>query len=137
MKLERLEELKKISTKNLIVNEALKNLEDKPYYTKYELEVSLSLIILTLFGDTDIHKKMQEEDINWIEFIDDNFHLIEELKVGEYKDIYNELLEEISIGAKNKIKYNRSIASLTKDLSEIFSEENLKKMQETINKTGK
>ena len=78
------------------------------------------MIILTLFGDTNIHKKMQEEDINWIEFIDDNFHLIEELKVGEYKDIYNELLEEISIGAKNKIKYNRSIASLTKDLSEIF-----------------
>lgn len=137
MKLERLENLKKISTKSLIVKEVLKNLTNQEYYNKYELEVNLSLILLSLFGDKQIHEEMQKEDIDWINFVDDNYHLIEELKQGEYKEEMAEIEEEIHNGAKQKQKYNRSFAVLIEGLENFFSEDNLKKIQENLSKVEK
>lgn len=137
MKLERLENLKKISTKSLIVKEVLKNLTNQEYYNKYELEVNLSLILLSLFGDKQIHEEMQKEDINWVDFVNDNYHLIEELKQGEYKDEMAEIEEEIHNGAKQRQKYNRSFAVLIEGLENFFSEDNLKKIQENLSKVEK
>ena len=137
MKLERLENLKMISTKSLIVKEVLKNLARQEYYNKYELEVNLSLILFSLFGDKEIHEEMQKEDIDWINFVDDNYHLIEELKQGEYKEEMAEIEEEIHNGAKQKQKYNRSFAVLIEGLENFFSEDNLKKIQENLSKVEK
>ena len=137
MKLERLENLKKISTKSLIVKEVLKNLARQEYYNKYELEVNLSLILFSLFGDKEMHEEMQKEDIDWINFVDDNYHLIEELKQGEYKEKMAEIEEEIHNGAKQKQKYNRSFAVLIEGLENFFSEDNLKKIQENLSKVEK
>lgn len=137
MKLERLENLKKISTKSLIVKEVLKNLARQEYYNKYELEVNLSLILFSLFGDKEIHEEMQKEDIDWINFVDDNYHLIEELKQGEYKEEMAEIEEEIHNGAEQKQKYNRSFAVLIEGLENFFSEDNLKKIQENLSKVEK
>lgn len=137
MKLERLENLKKISTKSLIVKEVLKNLDRQEYYNKYELEVNLSLILFSLFGNKEIHEEMQKEDINWIDFVNDNYHLIEELKQGEYKEEMTEIEEEIHNGAKQKQKYNRSFAVLIEGLENFFSEDNLKKIQENLSKVEK
>ena len=137
MKLERLENLKKISTKSLIVKEVLKNLARQEYYNKYELEVNLSLILFSLFGDKEIHEEMQKEDINWIDFVDDNYYLIEELKQGEYKKEMAEIEEEIQNGAKQRQKYNRSFAVLIEGLENFFSEDNLKKIQENLSKVEK
>lgn len=137
MKLERLENLKKISTKSLIVKEVLKNLARQEYYNKYELEVNLSLILFSLFGDKEIHEEMQKEDIDWINFVDDNYHLIEELRQGEYKEEMAEIEEEIHNGAKQKQKYNRSFAVLIEGLENFFSEDNLKKIQENLSKVEK
>ena len=137
MKLERLENLKKVSTKSLIIKEVLKNLARQEYYNKYELEVNLSLILFSLFGDKEIHEEMQKEDIDWINFVDDNYHLIEELKQGEYKEEMAEIEEEIHNGAKQKQKYNRSFAVLIEGLENFFSEDNLKKIQENLSKVEK
>ena len=137
MKLERLENLKKISIKNVIIKEVLKNLARQEYYNKYELEVNLSLVLLSLFGDKEIHEEMQKEDIDWIDFVDNNYHLIEELKQGEYKGEMEELEEEIYKGAKQKQKYNRSFAVLIEGLENFFSEDNLKKIQENLSKVEK
>lgn len=137
MKLERLENLKKVSTKSLIIKEVLKNLAKQEYYNKYELEVNLSLILFSLFGDKEIHEEMQKEDIDWINFVNDNYHLIEELKQGEYKEEMTEIEEEIHNGAKQKQKYNRSFAVLIEGLENFFSEDNLKKIQENLSKVEK
>ena len=137
MKLERLENLKKVSTKSLIIKEVLKNLARQEYYNKYELEVNLSLILFSLFGDKGIHEEMQKEDINWIDFVDDNYYLIEELKQGEYKKEMAEIEEEIQNGAKQRQKYNRSFAVLIEGLENFFSEDNLKKIQENLSKVEK
>lgn len=137
MKLERLENLKKVSTKSLIIKEVLKNLARQEYYNKYELEVNLSLILFSLFGDKEIHEEMQKEDINWIDFVDDNYYLIEELKQGEYKKEMAEIEEEIQNGVKQKQKYNRSFAVLIEGLENFFSEDNLKKIQENLSKVEK
>lgn len=137
MKLERLENLKKISIKSVIVKEVLKNLARQEYYNKYELEVNLSLILFSLFGDKEIHEEMQKEDINWIDFVDDNYYLIEELKQGEYKKEMAEIEEEIQNGVKQKQKYNRSFAVLIEGLENFFSEDNLKKIQENLSKVEK
>lgn len=137
MKLERLENLKKVSTKSLIIKEVLKNLARQEYYNKYELEVNLSLILFSLFGDKEIHEEMQKEDINWIDFVDDNYYLIEELKQGEYKKEMAEIEEEIQNGAKQRQKYNRSFAVLIEGLENFFSEDNLKKIQENLSKVEK
>lgn len=134
MKLERLETLKLISTKNLIVGNVLRELDKKFYYSKYELEIHLALILFTLLGDTELHKVMEAEDVDWINLVNENYHLIEELKSGEYKDIYNELFEEIERGAQAKSKYNSTISSFFDDLSDIFSEDNLRKIMELVNK---
>lgn len=132
MKLERLEELKKISTKNLIVNEVLKNLGDKYYYNKYEIEISLALVIFTIFGDENIHKQMEDKDIDWISFINENYKLVEELFKGEYQDDIKDILEEIHQGTAQKQKYNRSINKSLELLKDFFSEDNLKKIQESL-----
>lgn len=137
MKLERLENLKKISIKSVIVKEVLKNLARQEYYNKYELEVNLSLVLFSLFGNKEIHEEMQKEDIDWIDFVDNNYHLIEELKQGEYKGEMEELEEEIHKGAKQKQKYNRSFAVLIEGLENFFSEDNLKKIQENLSKVEK
>lgn len=108
MKLERLEELKKISTRNVIVNEVMNSLEEKIFYTKYDIEVALGLVILAFYGDKEIHKEMDREDINWIEFIDNNMHLVDDLKTGDYKDIYDELYAEIEKLTDKMAEYNRS-----------------------------
>lgn len=134
MKLEGLEKLKFISTKNLIINQVLKNLDKKFYYNKYELEIGLSLVLFTLFGNTEIHKEMNKDDIDWIDFIDKNIILIDEIKEGEYKDIYNDIFAEIQEGAKRKAKYSFSIVSALEEIGNVFNDENIQKIKEIINK---
>lgn len=137
MKLERLDVLNLISTKNVIVNEVLGGLENQFYYNRFQLEINLALVIFTLCGNTEIHKEMAREDIDWVEFVNTNYALIEELKAGEYKDAYMEIMEEILVGAKAKIKYNNSIAGIVEGLKEALKGENLEQFKELIEKTTK
>lgn len=132
MKLERLETLNLISTKNVIVNEVLGGLEKKPYYNKFELEINLSLVLFTLLGNTELHTEMAKEDINWIDFVNDNYKLVEELKNGEYGAVYTEIFDEILEGAYYRAEYNKGISSLLDDLKEVFTEENITKLSETL-----
>lgn len=137
MKLERLETLNLISTKNVIVNEVLGGLDKKPYYNRFELEINLSLVLFTLLGNTELHKEMAKEDINWIDFVNENYKLIEELKNGEYGDTYRIIYDEILRGAEKKTEYNKSIMSMLDDFKELFTEENLAKMSEVLKDINK
>lgn len=132
MKLERLEELKKISTKDIIVRQTLNNVEKKYYHNKYELKISLALTLFNLLGNTEIHKAMEAEDINWIDFINDNYSLIEELEKGEYSKEYEEIFREIEEGAKAKAKYSLTLMSVLEDLGQSFTEENINKIKELL-----
>lgn len=132
MKLERLEMLNLISTKNIIVNEVLKGLEKQFYYNKYELEINLSLVLFTLLGNTELHKEMDREDIDWIGFVNENYSLIEELKMGEYGEVYNDIFAEIQEGARKKAKYSVSIGGLLEDLGNYLTEENIAKIKDVI-----
>lgn len=137
MKLERLETLNLISTKNVIVNEVLGGLDKKPYYNRFELEINLSLVLFTLLGNTELHEEMAKEDINWIDFVNENYKLIEELKNGEYGDTYRIIYDEILRGAEKKTEYNKSIISMLDDFKELFTEENLAKMSEVLKDINK
>lgn len=132
MKLERLEELKKISTKDVIVRQTLNNVEKKYYHNKYELKISLALTLFNLLGNTEMHKAMETEDINWIDFINDNYSLIEELEKGEYSKEYEEIFREIEEGAKAKAKYSLTLMSVLEDLGQSFTEENINKIKELL-----
>lgn len=132
MKLERLEELKKISTKDIIVRQTLNNVEKKYYNNKYELKISLALTLFNLLGNTEMHKAMEAEDINWIDFINDNYGLIEELEKGEYSKEYEEIFKEIEEGAKAKAKYSLTLMSVLEDLGQSFTEENINKIKELL-----
>ena len=132
MKLERLEELKKISTKDVIVRQTLNNVEKKYYHNKYELKISLELTLFNLLGNTEMHKAMEAEDINWIDFINDNYSLIEELEKGEYSKEYEEIFREIEEGAKAKAKYSLTLMSVLEDLGQSFTEENINKIKELL-----
>ena len=132
MKLERLEELRKISTKDVIVRQTLNNIEKKYYYNKYELKISLALTLFNLLGNTEMHKAMEAEDINWIDFINDNYSLIEELEKGEYSKEYEEIFREIEEGAKAKAKYSLTLMSVLEDLGQSFTEENINKIKELL-----
>lgn len=132
MKLERLEELKKISTKDVIVRQTLNNVEKKYYHNKYELKISLALTLFNLLGNTEMHKAMEAEDINWIDFINDNYTLIEELEKGEYSKEYEEIFREIEEGAKAKAKYSLTLMSVLEDLGQSFTEENINKIKELL-----
>lgn len=132
MKLERLEELKKISTKDVIVRQTLNNVEKKYYHNKYELKISLALTLFNLLGNTEMHKVMEAEDINWIDFINDNYSLIEELEKGEYSKEYEEIFREIEEGAKAKAKYSLTLMSALEDLGQYFTEENINKIKELL-----
>ena len=132
MKLERLEELKKISTKDVIVRQTLNNVEKKYYNNKYELKISLALTLFNLLGNTKMHKAMEAEDINWIDFINDNYSLIEELEKGEYSKEYEEIFKEIEEGAKAKAKYSLTLMSVLEDLGQSFTEENINKIKELL-----
>ena len=132
MKLERLEELKKISTKDVIVRQTLNNVEKKYYNNKYELKISLALTLFNLLGNTEMHKAMEAEDINWIDFINDNYSLIEELENGEYSKEYEEIVREIEEGAKAKAKYSLTLMSVLEDLGQSFTEENINKIKELL-----
>lgn len=132
MKLERLEELKKISTKDVIVRQTLNNVEKKYYNNKYELKISLALTLFNLLGNTEMHKAMEAEDINWIDFINDNYGLIEELEKGEYSKEYEEIFKEIEEGAKAKAKYSLTLMSVLEDLGQSFTEENINKIKELL-----
>ena len=132
MKLERLEELKKISTKDVIVRQTLNNVEKKYYNNKYELKISLALTLFNLLGNTEMHKAMEAEDINWIDFINDNYSLIEELEKGEYSKEYAEIFREIEEGAKAKAKYSLTLMSVLEDLGQSFTEENINKIKELL-----
>ena len=132
MKLERLEELKKISTKDVIVRQTLNNVEKKYYHNKYELKISLALTLFNLLGNTEMHKAMEAEDINWINFINDNYSLIEELEKGEYSKEYEEIFREIEEGAKAKAKYSLTLMSVLEDLGQSFTEENINKIKELL-----
>lgn len=134
MKLERIEELKKVSTRNLIVRQALNSLEKKYSYNKYELEISLALVIFSLLGNTEMHKAMEAEDIDWIVFVDENYKLIEELKNGEYKAIYEDIFTEIEKGANDKAKYSMTVGSFLEDLGQAFTEENIEKIKVLVEK---
>lgn len=134
MKLEGLERLEKISTKRLMVREILNNLGEGFYFSKYELDINLALIIFTLFGNKEMHEAMNAKDIDWVVFVDENYHLIEELKAGEYKDIIEDILAEVREGAEKKAKYNRSLAGAIEQIGNFFTEENLKKVKEAIDK---
>lgn len=133
MKLERLEMLKLISTKNIIVNEVLRGLDKKFYYNKYELEINLSLVLFTLLGNTELHKEMDKEDIDWVSFVNDNYSLIEELKTGEYAEVYNDIFNEIKEGANKKAKYSLSVASALEEIGNALTPENIEKIKATIN----
>ena len=137
MKLERLETLNLISTKNVIVNEVLSGLDKKPYYNRFELEINLSLVLFTLLGNTELHKEMAKEDINWIDFVNENYKLIEELKNGEYGDTYRAIFDEILRGAEKKAEYNKGIGSILDELKNVFTEENITKLQEVLKETNK
>ena len=132
MKLERLEELKKISTKDVIVRQTLNNIEKKYYHNKYELKISLALTLFNLLGNTEMHKAMEAEDINWIDFINDNYSLIEELEKGEYSKEYEEIFREIEEGTKAKAKYSLTLMSVLEDLGQSFTEENINKIKELL-----
>lgn len=132
MKLERLEELKKISTKDVIVRQTLNNVEKKYYHNKYELKISLALTLFNLLGNTEMHKAIEAEDINWIDFINDNYNLIEELEKGEYSKEYEEIFREIEEGAKAKAKYSLTLMSVLEDLGQSFTEENINKIKELL-----
>ena len=132
MKLERLEELKKISTKDVIVRQTLNKKEKKYYNNKYELKISLALTLFNLLGNTEMHKAMEAEDINWIDFINDNYSLIEELEKGEYSKEYEEIFREIEEGAKAKAKYSLTLMSVLEDLGQSFTEENINKIKELL-----
>lgn len=132
MKLERLEELKKISIKDVIVRQTLNNVEKKYYHNKYELKISLALTLFNLLGNTEMHKAMEAEDINWIDFINDNYNLIEELEKGEYSKEYEEIFREIEEGAKAKAKYSLTLMSVLEDLGQSFTEENINKIKELL-----
>lgn len=132
MKLERLEELKKISTKDVIVRQTLNNIEKKYYHNKYELKISLALTLFNLLGNTEMHKAMEAEDINWIDFINGNYGLIEELEKGEYSKEYEEIFREIEEGAKAKAKYSLTLMSVLEDLGQSFTEENINKIKELL-----
>ena len=132
MKLERLEELKKISTKDVIVRQTLNNIEKKYYHNKYELKISLALTLFNLLGNTEMHKAMEAEDINWIDFINDNYSLIEELEKGEYSKEYEEIFREIEEGAKAKAEYSLTLMSVLEDLGQSFTEENINKIKELL-----
>lgn len=132
MRLERLEELKKISVKDVIVRQTLNNVEKKYYHNKYELKISLALTLFNLLGNTEMHKAMEAEDINWIDFINDNYSLIEELEKGEYSKEYEEIFREIEEGAKAKAKYSLTLMSVLEDLGQSFTEENINKIKELL-----
>ena len=132
MKLERLEELKKISTKDVIVRQTLNNVEKKYYHNKYELKISLALTLFNLLGNTEMHKAMEAKDINWIDFINDNYSLIEELEKGEDSKEYEEIFREIEEGAKAKAKYSLTLMSVLEDLGQSFTEENINKIKELL-----
>ena len=132
MTLERLEELKKISTKDVIVRKTINNVEKKYYHNKYELKISLALTLFNLLGNTEMHKAMEAEDINWIDFINDNYGLIEELEKGEYSKEYEEIFKEIEEGAKAKAKYSLTLMSVLEDLGQSFTEENINKIKELL-----
>lgn len=132
MKLERLEELKKISTKDVIVRQTLNNVEKKYYHNKYELKISLALTLFNLLGNAEMHKAMEAKDINWIDFINDNYSLIEELEKGEYSKEYEEIFREIEEGAKAKAKYSLTLMSVLEDLGQSFTEENINKIKELL-----
>ena len=132
MKLERLEELKKISTKDVIVRQTLNNVEKKYYHNKYELKISLALTLFNLLGNAEMHKAMEAKDINWIDFINDNYSLIEELEKGEYSKEYEEIFREIEEGAKAKAKYSLTLMSALEDLGQYFTEENVNKIKELL-----
>lgn len=133
MKLERLEMLNLISTKNVIVNEVMRGLDKKFYYNKYELEINLSLVLFTLFGNTELHKEMEREDIDWVSFVNDNYSLVEELKAGEYAEVYNDIFNEIKEGANKKAKYAFSAASVLEEIGNALTPENIEKLKNTIN----
>lgn len=137
MKLERLETLNLISTKNVIVNEVLNGLDRKPYYNRFELEINLSLVLFTLLGNTELHKEMAKEDINWIDFVNENYKLIEELKKREFGDTYRTIFDEILRGAEKKAEYNKGIGSILDELKNVFTEENLAKMSEVLKDINK
>ena len=127
MKLERLEELKKISTKDVIVRQTLNNIEKKYYHNKYELKISLALTLFNLLGNTEMHKAMEAEDINWIDFINDNYSLIEELENGEYSKEYEEMEQRIVALATRMdyilVMYKTTtilFSTLLKDMETIF-----------------
>ena len=133
MKLERLEMLNLISTKNVIVNEVLRGLDKKFYYNKYELEINLSLVLFTLLGNTELHKEMDKEDIDWVSFVNNNYSLIEELKAGEYSEVYNDIFAEIKEGADKKAKYAYSAASILEEFVNAMTPENIEKIKNAIN----
>lgn len=133
MKLERLEMLNLISTKNVIVNEVLRGLDKKFYYNKYELEINLSLVLFTLLGNTELHEEMNREDIDWVSFVNDNYSLIEELKTGDYAEVYNDIFNEIKEGANKKAKYAYSTASILEEFGNAMTPENIEKIKSTVN----
>lgn len=133
MKLERLEMLNLISTKNIIVNEVLRGLDKKFYYNKYELEINLSLVLFTLLGNTELHKEMEREDIDWVSFVNDNYSLVEELKTGDYAEVYNDIFTEIQEGSKKLSKYSYSAISVLEEIGNILTQENIEKFKGIMN----
>ena len=131
MKLERLEELKIITTQNMIVNKTVETMKDKASFNKYEIAINTNFVLATLFGNTEMHTAMAAKDIDWIQFANDLEQIVNGMD-EEYNKIYKDLLEEISSTLRMEIEYNRSFGAFLKSFGELFSEENIKKIQETI-----
>lgn len=119
MKLERLDELKKITKKQSIVTQTVDNLVDRKYYSIFEIKSNLAISFLVLYGDTEIHKAMfsEEEPVDMVEFVGEQYHLIEEI---ENTPEYKEVLSEVVRLAELKAEYNRSFTYVVEGLIQGF-----------------
>lgn len=136
MKLERLEGLKLINTKNVIVNEVMSNLERKAFYSTFEIQTNVALVYATLFGNTEMHKEMAKEDIDWIAFVNEVCPMVEEIKNTEYANDHEEVMLELYDCVEQKRDHNNSFSGLVEEMGKLFTQENLQKIKDEMTKKG-
>lgn len=134
--LERLDEIKKITVKDILIRQTLENLDFKYFHNRFELEISLAIVLFNMFGDKELITEMTSEGIDWVEFINKNYYLIEELKKGEYGEAYNEIYANVVAGARAKELRSNSIISIFDNLEETLTEENIAKFQNILEKNS-
>lgn len=132
MKLERLENLKKISVKRVLIEKVLGELDKKYFYSKFELEIGLAIAMLIVFGNTELHRELESKELNWLDFLDNNYNLIEEVKNGEYAEDYRGVFEELERGALAKAEYNKTIAAFLDELGRDLDSEKLNEFLDVV-----